>query len=406
VKSGLRVIVTGFIAQHHRLGGVAWDYIQYLVGLKRAGHDVFYLEDSGLWPYRFPGDEHDPSGAPNARGLDAVMRRFGFADRWAYRAGSDKVWRGLSDASRKEALRTCDLLINVSGSLTRPSDYRRVPKLVYIDSDPVFTQIQALQSVRMRKRLEAHDVHFSFGECLAAAPVPRTPFPWIPTRTPIAMEEWARPAVSRAVYTTVMSWTSYKPLVHEGKSYGQKDVEFRRFIGLPERVGVRLELATHTLRRRRWESGQRQDRRDPAEVLEAHGWTLADSLKTAGDLDSYRDYILSSRAEWSVAKNGYVEGRPGWFSCRSACYLAAGKPVVVQDTGFGAVIPAGEGVLAFRDPEEAADGIRRVESDYARHARAAREIAAEYFEARKVAAGLVEAAFAARAAAARAGGPP
>jgi hypothetical protein len=394
MKSTLRVIVTGLMAQHPRLGGVTWDYVQYLIGLKSLGHEVFYFEDAGLWPYRFPGEDQDQSGAPNAAHLQSVLDRFGLKERWAYRSGSDKRWYGLSDTKRREAVKTADLLLNVSGSLRRPRDYRRIPRLAYIDSDPVFTQIKAVQSSRMRARLDAHDVHFSFGECLAASGGPQTSYHWIPTRTPIALDQWPVAAQHRGAYTTVMSWTSYRPLKHDGQAYGQKDVEFRRFTDLPRRVSPTLEIATHAFVRRRWETGD--DRADPVALLESNGWRLTDSLQVAGSLDSYRNYVSCSKGEWSVAKHGYVQGQPGWFSCRSACYLAAGRPVVVQDTGFQPVIPSGEGVLAFRTPEEAADGIRRVESDYGRHSRAAREIASQYFRAETVVAKLVEDAFRSR----------
>jgi hypothetical protein len=394
MKSSLRVVVSGLIAQHPRLGGVTWDYVQYLTGLTRCGYDVFYIEDSGAWPYRFPDEDQDTGGGPNARYLQRVMERFKMKDRWAYRAGSDKCWYGMPDAKRREVVRTADLLINVSGSLRRPRDYRRIPRLAYIDSDPVFTQIKAFQSARMRARLNAHDVHFSFGECLPQAGVPVTPYCWIPTRTPIQLEEWPNSRQHRDVYTTVMSWTSYHPLRYNGCSYGQKDVEFRRFIEVPRNAAVMLEVATHAFVRRRWEIHPGEGRaEDPVSLLKRNGWRLVDSLKRAKNLDSYRDYISGSKAEWSVAKHGYVAGRPGWFSCRSACYLAAGRPVIVQDTGFRSVIPAGEGVLAFRTMAEAVDGIRRVESDYARHSRAAREIAAEYFRAESIVAKLVEDAF-------------
>ena len=396
MNSKLRIIVTGLMAQHPRMGGVTWEYVQYLIGLSALGHDVFYLEDSGLWPYRFPGEDPDLGGTPNAIHLQQVMERFGLPERWAYRPGSDKRWYGLSDTKRREVIRTADLLINVSGSLRKPGDYRRIPLLAYIDSDPVFTQIKAVQSSRMRARLDAHDVHFSFGETLAGAAVPVTPYRWIPTRTPIAIGQWPFAAPHRRVYTTVMSWTSYRPLRHQGQAYGQKDIEFRRFTKLPRQVAANFEIATHAFVRRRWETPGGENREDPITLLVSNGWCLTDSLQVAANLDSYRDYISQSRGEWSVAKHGYVQGQPGWFSCRSACYLAAGKPAIVQDTGFRPVIPSGEGVLAFRTPEEAAEGISRVESDYARHSRAAREIAEAYFRAETVVGELVENAFRSR----------
>lgn len=289
MKSGARIIVTGLIAQHPRLGGVTWDYVQYLTGLLNLGHDVYYFEDSGQWPYRFPDEDQDLNGEPNATFLQEIMERFGMTDRWAYRPGSDKRWYGLSDTRRREVVRSAELLINVSGSLRRPRDYRRIPVLAYIDSDPVFTQIKAAQSSLMRARLNAHDVHFSFGECLSLSTAPVTPYRWIPTRTPIAMEHWPQTSAHRDVFTTVMSWTSYKPLVHDRRTFGQKDVEFQRFQDLPQRVApVRLELATHAFSRHtQWatrEEGALSG--DPISLLEARGWTFVDSLQIAKDVDS------------------------------------------------------------------------------------------------------------------------
>jgi hypothetical protein len=178
-----------------------------------------------------------------------------------------------------------------------------------------------------------------------------------------------------------MNWTSYKPVVYGNQSYGQKDLEFVRFQELPRLIApTALEIAVNA----------GKTRRTPRHLLAHKGWRVADPAEVCPDLDSYRDYIESSKAEWSVAKNGYVVGRPGWFSCRSACYLAAGRPVAVQDTGFGAVLPTGEGLLSFSTVEEAVASIKEIEANYERHARAAREIATEYFDAMTVLTDFVE----------------
>jgi hypothetical protein len=401
---GLRIVVTGLIAQHPSLGGVAWDYVQYAAGLHRLGHDVYYLEDSGEWPYTLDGG---PSGndwiahdcTPNVTHLARVMERFGLTDRWAYRFPIKPRWFGMSHAKRRQILRSADLLINVSGSLERPSEYRCVRRLAYIDSDPVFTQIKlALPRghVKFQTRVSAHDVHFSFGERLAGA-VPATRYRWQPTRQPILMSEWSPSGEPKHAYTTVMSWASYQPLHYRGQRYGQKDVEFRRFIGLAAQVPeASFDVALNSTEHVAWETEGDSVRRasagpvspprrvTAAELLTSAGWSVIDARAVCSDLDRYRSFIQRSRAEWSIAKNGYVKGRPGWFSCRSACYLAAGRPVVVQDTGFSRVIPTGIGVLTFNTLEEATATVKEVEADYHRHARAARDIAAAYFDSDRV----------------------
>ncbi|MFC1680731.1 glycosyltransferase [Pseudomonadota bacterium] len=415
--SSLRIVVTGLIAQHHRLGGVAWDYIQYPVGLSRLGHDVYYFEDSGEWPYSTVDAVTPKDCSANVQHLNHVMTRFGLADRWAYRCPITATWHGLTNKRRREIIGSADVLINVSGVLQRPLNYRKIPRLVYVDSDPVFTQIKlALDRghKRFQKRLNSHDVFFSFGENIHAwSQLPDSDRQWLPTRQPILLSEWNSESSVRDEYTTVMSWTSYKPLRYQGLVFGQKDTEMLRFIDLPRRVRPGLELALAGTGHTKWQrvkldggSSAHDDEvtrfkgRYPGvttsskDFLQRAGWTVIDGLATCKDMDSYRRYIESSKAEWSVAKNGYVRGESGWFSCRSACYLAAGKPVVVQDTGFGRAIPVGDGILSFDDMGEAVAAIEDIEANYTRHSRAAREIAREYFFAEHVLAGLVEDALA------------
>lgn len=398
--SALRIIVTGLIAQHHTLAGVTWDYVQYAAGLARLGHDVYYFEDSGEWPYNLDGG---PSGndyiardcLANIQYLASVLERFGLGEKWAYRFPTKPRWFGLSHRKRREVLATADLLINVSGTLRRPQDYRQVPRLAYIDSDPVFTQVKLVRGLKkFRRRVDAHDVHFSFGEVLSdSASIPVTGHRWRATRQPILLSEWKPLEPCRGTFTTVMSWTSYKPLKYRGQSFAQKDLEFRRFLDLPGKVSTALEVALSGSHHVNWElpddargadSSSKKVSTKPRDLLARAGWRIVDPQAACGDLDSYRRYIESSKAEWSVAKNGYVAGQPGWFSCRSACYLAAGRPVVVQDTGFSKVLPTGEGILPFTTMDEAVAGIQAVEADYDRHSKAARTLAEAYFDSNKV----------------------
>lgn len=384
----LRIVVSGLIAQFP-LGGVAWDYLQYVLGLARLGHDVYYLEDTGNWPWSPVRGEPTPDPAFNLAYLERVMARFDLGDRWAWCAwAGDDVsapwgprWYGLDPRRREEVLGTADLLVNVSGSLAFPERYRAARRMAYVDSDPVFTQVKmAAGDAELRARADLHDVHFSFGETLGP-PVPDTGHRWRPTRQPVVLEAWATTLAPRPVFTTVMNWTSYEPLVWKGRHYGQKDEEFLRFVDLPRRVGpAALEIAVNV----------GVTAHAPRERLAGHGWRVVHPDDVCPDLDGYRAYVQASRAEWSVAKSGYVRGACGWFSCRSACYLAAGRPVVVQDTGFSRVLPVGEGILPFGTLEEAVDAVRRVTRDWGRHARAARTVARECFDAAVVLRRLLE----------------
>lgn len=387
--SRLRIIVTGLMAQYP-LGGVTWDYLQYVLGLERLGHDVYYLENSGQWPYNPIEGGLGKDAVYNARYLADVMSRFGLADRWAYRFPGGMLpsgqvfqpeWFGVPDQVRKEVVRSADLLINVSSGIGNALPYVKVKRLAYVDTDPVFTQIRLLGGeTEFLKHVDAHHIHFSYGECLWDTG-PATGHRWRPMRKPIAISEWRPATPHRDVFTTVMNWTSYNDVTYNGQSYGQKDVEFMHFLDLPSRISpTTLELA----------AGSGKTRRMPSDLLTRKGWRVVDPMKVCPDLDGYRTYIESSKAEWTVAKGGYVLRQAGWFSGRSACYLAAGRPVVVQDTGFSSVIPVGEGILTFRTIDEAAAGIKEVEGDYARHAKAAREIAEEYFDSGKVLSRLVE----------------
>lgn len=406
--SSLRIIVTGLIAQHPLLGGVTWDYLQYPLGLARLGHDVYYFEDSGEWPYNFDGGPSGDSWAAfdcskNIRHLCGLMSRFGLENKWAYRfpIGEGK-WYGLSDTKRAEILKSADLLVNVSGSLEHPELYRQVSRLIYIDTDPVFTQIKLVQgNQKFRRCVDAHDTFFTFGERLPHS-LPARDYNWRPTRQPIIRSEWESYLPQRDVFTTVMSWTSYEPLFYEGQTFGQKDIEFKRFIDLPASLGsTNMEVALGKLLHT-WETNDKNCSQTMAtftidnpqwkvlERLTDAGWKVVDAMERCRDIDRYREYIQSSKAEWAVAKHGYVVGQPGWFSCRSACYMAAGKPVIAQDTGFSAVLPTGEGLLKFSSAEEAVAAIEEVTTNYRKHAAAARAIATEYFDSDKVLRRLIE----------------
>jgi hypothetical protein len=279
MTSKLRIVVTGLIGGYP-LGGMVWHYLQYVLGLAHLGHDVFYLEDSGRDPYN--PLERGPSlrCAFNVDYLRRVMSRFGMTERWAYRSGGHSSWFGMSDAARSAVLQSADLLINVSGSLEHPAEYRMVRRLAYVDTDPVFTQLKlARDGERFRTRVDAHDVHFSFGNRVSEA-LPATGHRWRPTRQPILLQAWHPATRRRDVYTTVMSWTSYRPKTYGGHVYGHKDVEFSRFADLPAMVAPTvLEMAI----------ARGRTSPVPHNLLIEKGWRLVDPDAICPYLDSFRD---------------------------------------------------------------------------------------------------------------------
>ena len=383
MSSQLRIIVSALMATYP-VGGSTWENFPFLLGLMRLGHDVYYFEDSGQWPYNPMEAGGGQDCAYNVCYLAEVMARFGLEQRWAYRfpggvlpsgKALEAEWFGLPEARRAEILRSADLVINVAGGLSHPEDYRQVRRLAFVDTDPVFAQVRlARGEADFRRLVGAHDVLFTYGECLCDAVAP-APYRWRPTRHPVVLSEWRSSTAYRKVLTTVMNWVSYSPLEYEGRTYGHKDLELAKFLELPRLVAPSvLELAISA----------GEARHISKAFLSDAGWQVRDAAEVSVSLDAYRDYVESSMGEWSVAKNGYVVGRCGWFSGRSACYMAAGRPVVVQDTGFSSVLPVGEGVLAFQTLEEAAAAIREVEGNYAKHAKAARQFAEEYFDSAKV----------------------
>ncbi len=384
----MRIVVTG-LAATYPLGGVFWDYVQYALGFMQMGHEVLYLEDSGKWCYDPAAETFVESGARNAEWFAAQLHRFDerLAARWFFRDPLGQTW-GLEWPKVVEFCRTAEVFVHVSFSCRMRDEYCAARKLVFIDSDPMFTQASIPQYLAGRLTPEdpdgqrvatmlRHQVHFTFGENIAGADcrVPRAHLNWLPTRQPIVLECFRdsrlAPPQRRRVLTTVMSWESADrgPII-DGVEYGAKSREFVRFIDLPGRSPLPLEIAI---------SGKA-----PRAELTARGWRLVEAPQACGDPWSYRDYLARSYGEWSIAKNAYVQSRSGWFSCRSACYLALGVPVIVQDTGFGCAVPTGRGVMAFATPDQAQAAIESVAGDPQRHSAAALEIADQYFAAARV----------------------
>ncbi|HVM96187.1 MAG TPA: hypothetical protein VMT89_07345 [Candidatus Acidoferrales bacterium] len=378
----MRVIVAGAIAAHPLGGGGnTWAFLQYVLGFKRLGCETYYVEeiDAG----RCIDADWKPSSfavSANAQYFAATMQGFGFSERAALLESGSGESIGLRKLQLEEVAQDADLLVNLSGRFHQRSILDRVRRRMYVDLDPGFVQIwQAQYNVDMN--LARHDVHVTVGLNLGAdsCPMPTCGIDWHTTLPPVVLDEWQTTTPAGSAYTTVADWRGYSPVEWQGQWYGQKSEEFLRIIDLPRhsKAPIELCLAIHP------EEADRQRLLD-------HGWRLVEPRQRIATPDAYRNYVQTSRGELTVAKNGYVAGRTGWFSDRSACYLAAGRPVIVQDTTIGGYVPTGEGLLTFTDTASAAAALERVEANYERHAETARQFAREYLDSDRVLARLIE----------------
>lgn len=370
-------------------GGLVWHYAQYAAGFALLGHDVFYIEDTRLFPvYQKAGSDWSDCSS-SVEHIADVMRFFEMSGRWAYRDEASGKCFGLSEEKVREIARTADVFVNISCSTFMRDEYRRIPARVLIDTDPMFTQIQLATEQMftpgepgLREMADAHNYLFTFGENVGAddCRISTGGLNWRPTRQPVCLKYWKSSATSvdsRRALTTLMNWTAAKKLVYGEDSWGQKDVEFNKFFSLPKFVSE-INLAVAVAQTGGTEGAF------PAEEAAAAGWQILDPDDCAADLNSYRVFIENSFGEFSVAKETYVKARTGWFSDRSACYLASGRPVITQETGWSKFIPAGEGLFAFDNQENAVEAIGQAAGDPKKHSRAARRIAEEYFDSRKV----------------------
>ena len=379
----MRIIVTGLVGQYP-FGGVIWDYLQYLLGFRALGHEVLYLEDSGAWPYDPEAGTITDDCSFALKSLHKIFGDFDLASSWVYRNGADGKFYGAGEKVARDWLRHGDLLVNVSSAGWLRDYDLRVGHKMFIDGDPMFCQIGLLDGSDplYAGRLRDHDSHFTFGLSVGqpGCPVPVDGITWKPTVQPVVLEQWPQtPAPDEAPWTTVMNWASYKPKIWEGLPYGQKDLEFGKYTDLPKMSQAHLRIAM----------GLGVDGKRPAEKLKMLGWDLVEPQEVVPDHQAYRRFLQNSRGEWSVAKHGYVAAQTGWFSCRSACYLALGRPVVVEETGWSRHLPSGKGAIPFSTMAEAVEGLKQASLDYPSHSKAARSIAQEYFEAKKVCQDLI-----------------
>ena len=377
-----RIAILGTLA-NVPFAGMAWMHGQFLMGLQRLGCDAFYVETTSAWPYHphMQTTTDDPTYA--VKYLAGVMRGFGAQEKWAYRASfADRAWHGPLASGAEDMIAGADAVLNISGSTT-PEELGIDCPLVYIGTDPVVQELRiANGDDALRSRIGAHRAHFTYGENIGKpdCPVPPLPFATKPTRQPIVLDLWSGGVVRGSrCYTTVTNWavTGYD-VEYQGETYSwSKHHEYLKIIGLPAHArsrGVKFELAMGL-------SGVSDEVK---RMLGENGWEISDAFEMSLDPWPYRDYIRNSACEFSVAKDMNVRMASGWFSERSACYLAAGRPVITQDTGFSRVIPVGNGLFAFRNEDDILGAIDAIESDYEAHSRAALDIARESFCAEKV----------------------
>jgi hypothetical protein len=370
------VVIAGALAQKPKIAGHTWVLLQYLLGFKRLGWKTLFL------------DYLDPSicvdavgrscafeGSINLRYVLDVVRFFGLEENYVLTGPGGESLVGMPRSRLLERVRDTDFLLNIMGFLRDEEILGCASKRIFLDIDPGFGQFW--DELGLHRPFAGYDAYVTIGLNIGRADctIPTCGLDWIVTPQPVVLEWWPPSGVPGESFTTIASWRgAYGPVEFQGKSYGLRVHQFRRFVDLPVLTGrpFELALAIHP-----------SETRDLA-LLSAKGWSLVDPQTVAGDPLSYRNYIGRSLAEFSVAKDLYVQTCGGWISDRSLCYLASGKPVLAQETGFSQHYPTGEGLLTYSTLEEAVAGVEEITRRPDRHARAARELAGEYFDSDKV----------------------
>jgi hypothetical protein len=365
---------------------MAWMHMQIVRGLRQLGHDTYYFETTSAWPY-------DPVRKTNVNDseyavpyLKHVANTFGLGSHWAYRRSySDKEWVGPSRCQAEELLAHADAVFNVAGATRLAEEGLEVGRLVYFGTDPGHHEIAFSRGDRDTVTLvEEHNDVVTYGENIGTGDCPLPPLPRLRSRTrqPVLLDLWQEIVPSNGSFTTVGNWRQRgRDIDFQNETYRwSKHHEFLKFIDLPRRANQPIELAT----------GVAALNPEEYRLLESNGWRVTDAHHLTTDPWRYRDYVRSSRGEFTVAKDLNVRLRTGWFSERSACYLAAGLPVITQDTGFGNTLPTGEGLFSFNTVEDVLAAFETINTDYEKHRRIARQIATEYFRAESVLAKVME----------------
>jgi hypothetical protein len=374
-----QIVVLGYMGACP-LAGVIWQHLHYIVGLQRLGHEVYYVEDAARTPYNPQKHLREPDYHYAANTLKSLGERFRFRDRWAFRARHlpERPTVGLSAARIRALYREADAVLNVCAPHELHEDLLEAERLILVESDPGPAQIRVdNEPDALLKDLASYRRLFTFGEHIGTElfPIPLHGLEWLPTRQPVVTAFWDTdsPPPAGAPFTTVTNWAASASFEWRGKTYlWCKALEFRRFADAPLVTGQPFELATDI------------PDADTRALFQRKGWRLAHPDRLNCDLDAYRTYVQSSKGEFTASKSIVVALNTGWFSDRSACYLAAGRPVLTQQTGFTRLYGGDRGLFGFTTIDEVAEALARIEADYTTHSDAAREIAKEYFEAEKV----------------------
>jgi hypothetical protein len=374
----MSTIVLGSYLVRYPLGGMMSWVLQWIVGFQRLGNEVIFVEKAG-----YPRSCYDPirdvmtdDCSYGTSVVRELLGRFGLERSWCY-VDTAGTYHGMSRLEIEAAFARADVFVDMGTHGAWLEEAQRSGLRVLVDGEPGFTQMKRANAIAAGQDVPVYDEYYSTGQDIgtAASPAPAAGERWRHVFHPVVTDLFAdlAPPSSKAVldplpFTTVMNWQSYEPVTFEGTVYHHKDVEFEHFIDLPRRSGARFEVAV---------SGKTV----PHDRLREAGWAVRDAHGVTISFDSFRDYIAGSMGEFSVCKSGYVVTRTGWFSDRSAAYLAAGRPVVLQDTGFSRHLPTGAGLFAPTTVEEAADAADRIRKDLDRHSRAAVEIGRDHLEA-------------------------
>jgi len=376
IRKREKIVVLGMMTKMP-VAGIVWLTMQHVVGLERLGYEVYYVEAHARTPSTLMKNETDDASALAATFIEQTMRRFDLGDRWAFHAlHDDGRCYGLSESQLRKLYRSAALIINLHGGTEPRPEHYQTGRLVYLGTDPVEVEIELYHNRQETiAYLEPHCAFFTWGENYGNPDcgVPYSErFHFKPTRQPVLLDLWQGEAVGaphNAAFTTIGNWQQpWRTLKFQGETYHwSKHFEFMKFIDLPKQTDQPFELALAS-----YKAADQQ-------MLENQGWRVRPALGFSTDVDAYHAYIAGSRGEFTVAKDQNVRLRSGWFSDRSATYLAAGRPVITQETGFSNILPTGDGLFGFSSQAEILQAVDCINADYQHHCRAAYALAHDYF---------------------------